>query len=428
MGVQGYAAIVKARWMLVALVAVACLNVASVITLLSPQQYIARASMYLAVDVGDTAPQLARGTDYERSLTREFAEVGSSSMVLQPAIDQLGLRTTPEELRSKLTVRAPTRTVVVEITVKDSSARRAAEIANAVTGQLSVVTRQLAPTVSGSTQPVVAETVSRAAVPTFPVAPRRTLNVELGLVLGLLAGVATAVAVDARAVRVDGRSSLALLTDAPVIGTVGTPNALSVLRRRDRWSDDRIARLRSGFAHLQERTAVRSVLVTSAFAGATTSTTVSQLAVASARAGQNVLLIDADMRRPTVAPEVDRPAPEGLFTLLDSNPWRWEEVVRREPDLSLTVLEAGPAVTDPSALLGSRRMEALLSTLTESYDLVLVKAPPVLRAAEALALSRLVDGVVVVTDGRRMSKLELSSELDALRNADARLLGVVLAA
>ena len=106
----------------------------------------------------------------------------------------------------------------------------------------------------------------------------------------------------------------------------------------------------------------------------------------------------------------------------------WTDTVQHFARMPLSVLPSGPPLADPGAELSSRRAAEVLAQFAERYGLVLLKAPPVLRAAEGLVLSHLADGTIVVTDRRAMRKRSLVETLDVLDVADVRVAGVVVGA
>ncbi len=431
MGLSGYLAVLRARWAMVAAVTAVCLAFAAVLSFAATPQYVATAEVFLSVKVGGTAAQLSRATTYSQDLARTYAELATSRTVLEPVIRALRLDLTTDQVAAMVTARAPVREVVVEIAVRDSSPGRATALANAVATQLSRVGAELAPQVSDRSLPVQANTVTPAVVPTFAVYPRKALNLALGLVLGLLAGVVLAVAVDAHAARMAGGHGIAELAAAPALGVVRARRGRRGLARLSRrlgrgHPEGPTDQLWAAFGQLRDRRRLRTVLVTSALDDGATSLAASELAIAASRTGAEVLLVDADLQRPNFSGRLRLAGGDGLSSVLTGKR-RWTDVVRRVPHSTLWVLPAGPEPPDPSALLGSDRMAGLLAELAGRYPLVLLKAPPVLRVADGLALSRLVDGVVVVAESRGLLRSRLADEVIALRTVGAPLLGVVLA-
>lgn len=169
----------------------------------------------------------------------------------------------------------------------------------------------------------------------------------------------------------------------------------------------------------------RLMLVTSAQPTEGKSTTAFAIASGFARMGRKVLLIDADMRRPSVHGRIAHDNRRGLSSLLVSQDPATSAVVGTEIP-SLFVLPSGPIPPSPTELLTSPRMAALLEEFLGQYDVVMCDSPPVLGLADAPALSALVDGVVFVIEADRGRRGALKTALKRLRAVNAVLLGAVL--
>jgi succinoglycan biosynthesis transport protein ExoP len=420
-----YLSILRARWMTVVAVILVALALAGFVSLRATPVYVARANVFFSVSISGSTSDLARGFAYAQGQVRSYAKVATQPIVLQPVIDQLGLDMTPVQLSRSIVAQSPLDTVLLEIQVSESDPERAADIANAVATQLTAaVTRLTAPTATQS--PVKVTTVQPAAVPKAPESPRTKVNLAIALFLGTIAGAVGAVARDTLDQRIAGRREVARVTEAPVIGTI-SPHRRTLLPERLRRRVIRgepTRELRTNFQHVCGGNGLRTVLFCSAADDTATSLTVSELGEALSDTGVNTLLIDADVRRPSLARRHDGSDVAGLTSVVAGDmPWRAAVHMQHT---RLGVMSAGPTGYDPSGLLDLSSMSDLLSQAAADYDLVLVKAPPVLLVADGLVLSRLTDGVVVVTDQRSMHRELLSSELEALELAGANVVGVVL--
>jgi len=170
---------------------------------------------------------------------------------------------------------------------------------------------------------------------------------------------------------------------------------------------------------------MRSLLVTSASPSEGKSTTAAHLALTHAEQGRRTLLIDGDLRRPSVHRRFNIPANRGLSNVLTAEcAWR-ELLVSPELVPDLHILPAGPPSRRASDLIG-RGLEEVLTEATQEYDLVVLDAPPLLGFAEPLQMATIVDGVVVVTRAGQTSRKAVGSVLTTLRRLRANVLGVVL--
>jgi polysaccharide biosynthesis transport protein len=140
---------------------------------------------------------------------------------------------------------------------------------------------------------------------------------------------------------------------------------------------------------------VKSVVITSALPGAGKSTLALGLAMSAARLHKRVLLIDADLRRPTLHEQFNLSNRKGLSTLLGhESAFQDESIIHRVDNIS--VLTSGPPSNDPATLLSSPRMRKLMEAFAQSYDLVVMDTPPVLGMVDAILAASLCDGVVMV--------------------------------
>ncbi len=151
--------------------------------------------------------------------------------------------------------------------------------------------------------------------------------------------------------------------------------------------------------------------------------TSANLAYSFARNGAKVLLIDADMRRPTLASKLDLPISPGLSNLLAGHgtPAIHHGVLHE----NLSVLTAGDTPPNPSELLGSDRMKELLDGFGGEYDLILIDLPPVNSVPDPVIVSRMTDGIVLVVRHGSSRKREVMAAVRQLRFAKAHLLGTV---
>ena len=171
--------------------------------------------------------------------------------------------------------------------------------------------------------------------------------------------------------------------------------------------------------------ALKVILVTSSGPAEGKSTTVANLGVVIGHAGHKVLLVDADLRRPTLDKHFGFNNQFGLTNALfdDSNLAMY---VRSTPIDKLKVLTSGPLPPNPSELLGSQRMRQLLTQLRDEYDTIILDSPPVGTISDALVLSGLSDGVVLVVHAGGLPRELVQRCKVRLDNAKARILGVVL--
>jgi protein-tyrosine kinase len=186
----------------------------------------------------------------------------------------------------------------------------------------------------------------------------------------------------------------------------------------------RALRTNLDFASLDKT--LKTLVVTSAGVGEGKSTTLANLAVVSAQAGRKVLLVDADLRRPTLHQIFGLNNDTGLTTAM------MDEAALALPPLQetgvegLSVLTSGPLPPNPAELMGSRRMEEVIATLTEWADQVFFDTPPVVAVTDAAVLATKVDGVLLVISAGKTRREYARTAVQRLEQINARLVGTVL--
>ncbi|MFD1136171.1 CpsD/CapB family tyrosine-protein kinase [Paenibacillus urinalis] len=170
---------------------------------------------------------------------------------------------------------------------------------------------------------------------------------------------------------------------------------------------------------------IKVLMVASAQSGEGKTTTVSNLAVTYAQEGKKVLLIDTDLRKPSLHQVFTVSNHAGLSSAIAAQ-YPVQEVLQKTAVHNLDVLPSGPIPPNPSEMLGSKKMTALLEELKEMYDIILFDTPPVLAVTDAMIISSLCDGVVLVVNSGKVKKDLVKKAKGHLEHVNARILGVVL--
>ena len=282
-----------------------------------------------------------------------------------------------------------------------------------------------------------AEVLQLAPTPDSPIGLSRRLLQILGLLGGLIAGVAGAFVLDRLDKSARDAGDVELTIGSSVLGTVppfGFKNtkgssALIMLSNAKTTSVQRgreaFRRLRSSLQFLDASNGIRSVVITSAQPSEGKSIVSSNLAIALAQAGHSTVLVSADMRRPTLEGLMSIHNQTGLSDLLAA------PELRPPPLLdvgvpNLAVLPSGPLPPNPGELLASKNFADLVELLNLKFEYVIVDTPPVLSAADSISAATSTDGVIVVVDGQKTDMttiLQVRSDLD---RAGANVVGAVL--
>lgn len=285
------------------------------------------------------------------------------------------------------------------------------------------------------------EVVGKAQVPTTPVSPRPKHDAAVGGFAGLLLGLALALIVEQRDRRMRRSNELETAFGMPLLGSVPISRALREYRGPGGQSQapaeaEAFHMLRANLMHAGDHPGdLRSILVTSPGPDDGKSTVSFNLAAAAAVAGRRVLLIEADLRKPTLERRLALEATTGgLSTLLAHNGEAPDVRLRLsvgpppvngEPQAAMDVMVAGPQLGNPTQLIESDAMRQLIRAAEQEYDLVIIDSAPALLVSDAYPIISCVGGVVVVASMLGTTPDQAERLRKQLTRMHARTLGVV---
>ncbi len=294
---------------------------------------------------------------------------------------------------------------------------------------------------TGSLQTANARIIDPAVKPTNPVKPKKKLIVMLALVVSLMFGVALAFLLDAlnatikNAEDIDHKLGFALLGILPLlkgqkdkIDVNLEPNKAPIrafMHGDNAGFKESVRTLRTGLTLASLEAPVQVMLFTSTVPGEGKTTTSANLAAAYGQM-EKVLLIDADMRRPTVAKQLNLAAGSKGLSNAVAYPETLDESVHTIEDLGIDVMPSGPIPPNPLELLASKNFNDVLEKLKDRYDRIIIDSAPTHIVSDAAYLSTLVDGVVYVVKADSTNDKLVKSGLKRLDDSNARILGVVL--
>lgn len=392
--------------------------------------YQSTSSLFFALNQGTSASDLNQGSTYTQDQMLSFAQLASSSRVLSPVIEDLGLDSTPRELVRSIEVTIPQSTVILRVTAMSTDRQGAADLADAVADELTTAVVDVAPKGPEGAPTITAEKIDDAVVPQFQSSPNKPRDALIGGIAGGTLGIALALMVSVLDNRVRTEEILGTVSGAPVLGVVTRSSlfargGLGVAKEPMGHSAEEFRRVRSALTYASINSEVGTLLVTSTSPGEGKTTVATNLALTLADLQHNVLLVDADLRRPRVHQYTGIESSVGLTSVLVGEV---EFDVAKYPiaGTTLDVLASGVLPPNPAEMLTSRTIGELLQTVAERYEFVVIDSPPVLSVADANLLAPQVDGVIVVADAVRTRRAPLAKGVKTLEGGGARILGTVL--
>ncbi len=287
-----------------------------------------------------------------------------------------------------------------------------------------------------------------ARPPLKPVSPKIPLNALVAFMLSSLIAISVAVTGDILSVNVRDPEQISRSLNLEVLGTLpsvrslrshrlaaqtdsrkqignGTVRIRSSVMQNLRQYEQAVQTLRNSVLLADFDRRLRSLMITSASPFEGKSTIASHFAIANAKNGLKTLLIDGDLRRPSIQRVLDIESDKGLADVLTAEAC-WRDVLVQKAGIeNLDILLAGTPAQRAPELMG-RRLVALMEEARKDYDLVILDSPPVHGFPEPLQMATAVDGVLLVAVSNRTSRKALSASVAMLTRLRARVLGVVL--
>ncbi|MFJ4284711.1 polysaccharide biosynthesis tyrosine autokinase [Paenarthrobacter nicotinovorans] len=430
MDLRDYGRVLRRNWLVIVALTMVGLLVGGASALLAQPTYTAEAKLFVAIQGSGSVSELQQGNTFSQARVQSYVKTVTSPIVLQPAIDSLGLDENVDDLSRRVKASTELNTVIINVSASDRSPVQAAAIAQAIANSLVQAVDTLERPKAGGTSPVSLSIITPAQAPTAPSAPNTRVNIILGLVIGLGLGIGAAVLRGKLDSRIRGEADLRRVTESPLLGGIAfdadatrKPLLTQAPAQSPRAESFRQLRTNLQFANVAGH--AKTVLISSSLPSEGKSTTATNLAIALAQAGQAVCLIDADLRRPMVSEYLGLDRNAGLTTCLvgqaDVN-----DVLQSWGEENLFVLTSGQIPPNPSELLGSDEMKTLILRLESAFDTVVIDAPPLLPVTDAAVLSQHVGGVVMVVAAQQTRSQDLQKSLNALELVQANLLGVIL--
>jgi capsular exopolysaccharide synthesis family protein len=414
MDIKTYLEILWRRKWIIAVTVMVTMAVTIVGTMMITPVY--EASATIRVSPGSTSIDYGDVLQAERMMNT-FPSIIRSDAVLTELKQRLKISQAP-----KITVEFPAGSELMLIVVEDQDPVLAADAANILADLFLSKTRSAKEGRSFSISFVDPATPAQS-----PIWPRKTLNLALGIVVGLGGGLGLAFLFENLDTTLRTEKEIEAVAEGEVLACIPTfkGKQQAALLNGNSPQGESFRRLQTNLSVPDQMKALQTLLVASAEPGEGKSTIIANLALALAQAGRKVVVVDGDLRRPTLHKIFDLPNEVGVSNVLNQAT-TLDSAIQESTISGLYVLTSGPLPHNPTELLGSPNTATLLEALKQHFDLVLFDTPALLPVIDAAIVVPQVDGTLLVVGQAQVKREDLQSACRQLRRCQAELLGVVM--
>ncbi|MEP7022380.1 MAG: polysaccharide biosynthesis tyrosine autokinase [Actinomycetota bacterium] len=375
----------------------------------------------IAVSATSTDPARAAliANTYGRAFVRNQQKVALNSLTAAEARLKTQIRSVSAEIKP----------------LRSQNQSQAASQLTALVNQQAVLKEQLAQMqVNGTAATGGMALVTPAAAPTAPSSPKPAQDAVLGLLVGLILGLAAAFLRDNMDDALSSKEETEHIVGAPVLAVVPMVNSwkkrskplLVSITSPSSPAAEAYRSLRTSLQFAGQERELRMILVTSPSAAEGKTSTLANLGAVFAQAGHRVVLVSCDLRRPRLGQFYGIDESAGLTTVMLGQA-ALADVVQPVPgQQNLWMLPAGPLPHNPAELLNGHRAQEVFATLREHFDLVLIDSPPVVPVTDAVILSKDADATLLIVAAGQTARGHLKRAAEKLRQVGAPLVGIVL--
>ncbi|MET7424819.1 polysaccharide biosynthesis tyrosine autokinase [Dactylosporangium sp. NPDC005555] len=428
MFVAGYLKVVLKRWWCVAITVALAAGAAYIYCAAQTPRY-ATSLTFFVTTPNRGVSDAYQGNLFTQQRVKSYASLlVSDRLAAKIAADpRIGLDA--KQVRARITAAPVPDTVLLRAVVTDVDQVRAERIAARVATDFKAMLESLETPAGSTDTPIKVEVISGPESQAGPVSPRPVRDIGGAVLVGLILGVALAIQLELLDSSVRDADHVQEITERSVIAhvpfdTSARREPLLVGEAGFSARAEALRGLRTNLQFLDVDNPPTAVVITSSLPGEGKSSTAANLGIVLAETGQRVLLIDGDLRRPSLAGYFDIEGAVGLTNVLAGQVSIDETV--QQWNSSLWILPSGIIPPNPSELLGSRQMAELLAAARAKFDMVIIDSPPLLSVTDAAILATRTDGVVYVSRSGRTTTTQMSAAIKAIKAVDARLLGTVL--
>lgn len=429
MNIQDFVNLIRTRWLSISIATLIGLLGAIVVTLLTTPLYQASTRLFVSTTSGASTTDLYQGNRLSQDRVASYTQLLMGETLAQRTIDQLDLDMSAQDLQAHVQATSKRDTVLIDVNVLDRSPVRARDIAETLSAEFVGLVRELETPSPGIRPDARVVIEQHASISDKPVIPKPTRNILVGIAIGLMAGIGLAALRDIMDNTIKTQTAVEDITGVSLVGNI----PLDKERKKDpaipfetdnSSSGEAFRKLRTNLHFLSVDNPPRMIVITSSAPGEGKSTTSINIALALAEAEHSVVLVDADMRRPSLHSYLNLIGQVGFSSVL-SGTTSLSEALQETKFPNLTVLAAGVSPPNPSELLGSQAAKKILSDLREQYDYVVIDTSPLLAVTDAAVIAAESDGVLIMVRFGHTKREQLKHSVEMLQSVGAPLLGAV---
>jgi receptor protein-tyrosine kinase len=421
--------VLRRRWLTIVAMVLIAAGVATFINWQMDTKYESKTRVFIGLNLQDASQ--TTGALYQAiARAQSYADLADSNDLMNQVISDLDLQVTPGELADDIEAEVVQDTTLIDVTVHADDPKQAQAIARVHSQRYTEFLSGLEnPSDTGATG-LVAQVTDSATYNGSSVSPRRMLNYAIAALIGLLLGIAGAIARHTLDRTVSSQEHISEVTDKPVLASImydssikKSPLLTDLGSFAPRTEAFRVLRTNMQFLDLDHQP--RCLVISSALQGEGKTMASTNLAIALAQTGRRTLLIDGDLRRPRVAGQLGLDAAVGLTTVLVGNT-DVKDAIQVHEASGLHFLASGAKPPNPTEILQSRVTHDLIRELCESYDMVIIDGPPLLPVADASVLATIADGIILVVHHGKTSRDAVSDAIKRLEQVGGRLFGIAV--
>ena len=424
-----YIGVVVKHWAVIVIATAMMIGGAMLLTWATKPVYESGAKLLVSERASGSNRELAdafQGILISERLAKTYSQLAQRVSFLEEAGEIAGVGGSGAHLKDLVTVTPIKDTQIIEVLARGGDPRTAANFANAI-GDLLVAEAD-----GTAADSAIAISIIETARPTdSPLRPKPSVNLFLGLILGLGVGVMLAFLRDHFDTRIKDADDLQMtLGSVPVLAQIprddeSRVDRLVVRSNSQTPTSEAFRALRTSLGYLNYDGQLKTLIFGSVNPREGKTTIAANFAAVLAHAGKRVLVIGADMRRPRLHEALSVKSDVGLSSVLIAAS-TLDEAIQATGTEGLFVLPSGPIPPNPAELLGSRRMNDLLMSSRERFDYVLLDTPPILAVTDAMVLGGVVDGFVLVARVGETQREAIERAIEPLKKLKAKFVGAVL--